>query len=54
MPQQGLWCKQHKRLAEASNHLATQDMENLRRGRGLNDLHIVLSAKLQESLDARR
>ncbi|MCY1222428.1 hypothetical protein D9M72_345210 [compost metagenome] len=52
--QQRLRRHDHQRLAEQTDHLAAQQVEDLgRRGR-LADLHVVVRAKLQEALDTGR
>ena len=44
----------HQRLAEVAVHLAAQQVEIVRRGGAVGDLHIVLRAELEEALGARR
>ena len=51
--QQALGRLHHERLAEAPAHLAAQGVEELRRGRRHDHLHVALGAELQEALGAR-
>src|SRR3546814_1822129 len=54
MAQQGFRREDHQRLAEWSNHLTTQHVEDLCAVGRLNDLHVVVGAQLEETLDAGR
>ncbi len=49
--QQGLGRHDDQRLAERTDHLTTQHVEDLGAVGGLNNLDIVVSAQLQEALD---
>ncbi len=58
MAQQGLGRKDHQWLAHTApvltaEHLPPQQVEVLRRCGAARDLHIILGAQRQESLDAR-
>ena len=53
MTQQTLGRHDNEGLAVGADHLPAQHMEHLRRGGGHADLHVVFSAKLQESLEPR-
>ncbi|OWK23592.1 hypothetical protein AJ87_34715 [Rhizobium yanglingense] len=52
--QQRLRRHQDQRLAEVALQLTAQDMEVVRRGRDVGNLHVVFRTKLQEALQARR
>ena len=51
--QHALGREHHERLAPLPEGLAPQQVEVLRRGRGLGDLEVVLGGQLEEPLDAR-
>src|SRR5436309_3520547 len=51
--EQALRGHQHERLPEAPVHLAAEDVEVLRRGGQVANLHVVLGAELEEALEAR-
>ena len=42
-----------QRLAPAAQHLTSQEMEELRRRRRINHLHVVFGSELKESLESR-
>ena len=52
--QQGFWRHDHKRLAEIAAQLAAQHMEVVGRRAAVHNLHIVLGAQLQVTLEACR
>ena len=52
MAQHALGGEDDERLAPGEQRLAAQQVEVLRRGRGLADLHVVLGAELEVALDA--
>ena len=52
MAQQALRRQHDQRLAPAPQRLPAQEVEVLRRGRGLADLDVVLGRELQEALEA--
>ncbi len=53
--QQRLGRQDHQRLAERTDHLAAQQVEDLRRPwSGCTTWHVVVGAQLQETLDAGR
>ena len=54
MPQQALGGHDDQRGAEGAQHLASQQVEDLRRGGGDTDLDVVLGAQLQVALQAGR
>ena len=53
MPQQTFWCYDDQRFAPVTDGLAAEAMKQLRRGRGINDLDIVLDAEQKEAFEAR-
>ncbi len=54
MPQQALRRHHDERLAQVAQHLSAQQVEHLCRRRRHDDLHVVLGAELQETLEPRR
>ena len=52
--QKRFWRHDDERLAEGAVHLATQQVEEIGRGRAIGDLDIVFGAQLQEALKPRR
>ena len=46
--------EQHERRVALAVHLAPQQVEVLRRGGGVDELHVVLGGQHEEALDARR
>src|SRR5713226_133619 len=53
MAQHALGCEDDQRLAPQAAHLPAQQVEILRGGRGLANLHVVFGGELHEALHAR-
>ena len=51
MPEQVFRGHHDERLAECLLHLFANEMEHLRRSRGIHDLHVVISAEREEAFE---